>query len=494
MGPNAAAAAPTRATGSWVVDLGAMALLCVISVAWYRDCLLGFFFFDDFWVMRDAARIPPGDIAGFFRFGHAGFELYRPLTTVMFFYALREIFGYDSSGYHAVQLVVFTLNGLLVFAITRRITASATAALAVGILYLLAAGQAVAVYWLAAFTVTGTVFIILLMLWCWLATPPPWRMWCCAGLQVICLLASEHAMTAPVLLAIVTLCTQPRPRWRRCAIDLVPALLVVAAYGVAKLVYFARVRRISSAYSVGLDVGVWLLHLGQYALACFNVTTLLRPGEATATIVGAGLVALLALAACLAVRRSGAWPLLAGGLAFFVVSLAPVFPLRTHYKDHYVGLAAFGMGLAVVAVCQLITRRWRGLAASIAAGVLLLDVATAGRAWRDNPIFRLVVGGSKNAAAWVGTLQQVALRDGNSLTVFVPRDPTTSTVFSMGEVQRYFPSLPGQVVVFNPGRLPAAAANGIVIHRAAALAPGRPLPGWEPRWAILRRIGTLCRG
>jgi hypothetical protein len=74
--------------------------------------------------------------------------------------------------------------------------------------------------------------------------------------------------------------------------------------------------------------------------------------------------------------------------------------------------------------------------------------------------------------------------------VFVPADPTTGTLFTMGEVQRYFPSLPGQVVVFKADRLPAAAATGIVIHKPDGPTPGRPLPGWEPRWDFLRRIGT----
>ena len=184
-------------------------------------CLLGFFFFDDFWVMRDAASIAPGDVSGIFRLSHAGFQLYRPLTTVGFFYALRAVFAYDASGYHAVQLIVFTLNSVLAFAIARRLTGSLVAALAVGILSL-APGQAVGVYWLAAFTVTGTAFVILLTLWCWLSTGPPWRVWLCTALQVVGLLASEHAVTIPVLLAIIAACAQPRAQWRRLACEIAP--------------------------------------------------------------------------------------------------------------------------------------------------------------------------------------------------------------------------------------------------------------------------------
>jgi hypothetical protein len=135
---------------------------------------------------------------------------------------------------------------------------------------------------------------------------------------------------------------------------------------------------------MGFDVLVWLQHLGQYAIACFNVATLLEPTERAATFVGGGLVLLLAISIWQSWHRAGAWSLLAAGLGLSVVGLAPVFPLRTHYKDHYIALAALGMALALVAVCQLMTRRWREITVAIAVSVLLVDVVTRGNAWRQN--------------------------------------------------------------------------------------------------------------
>jgi hypothetical protein len=60
----------------------------------------------------------------------------------------------------------------------------------------------------------------------------------------------------------------------------------------------------------------------------------------------------------------------------------------------------------------------------------------------------------------------------------------------MGEVQAYFPSLPATVVVFKPERPPATLATGIVVPKALPRQPGRPLPGWEPRWAFLRDLAS----
>jgi hypothetical protein len=310
--------------------------------------------------------------------------------------------------------------------------------------------------------------------------------WLCTALQVVGLLASEHAVTVPVLLAVIVVCTQPRDRWRRLARDIVPSVLVVAAYGLAKIWYFVRVRPVYPGYRMGFDIVVWLQHLGQYAVACFNVATLLPGVEAVSAFVGGALVALLAISVWQALRRRGPWSLLAAGLAIFVVSLAPVFPLRTHYKDHYIALAALGLALALVAACQFVTRRWRGLTVSIAAAALLLDVASSGRAWRQNPTFALVTNGGDYAAAWVQAVIQAARTDGRGSAVLVPNNPVTASVFVLGQAQDYFPSLPSRVILVKPGTPAASSTPGVMVERAEDLPPDAPLPGWEPRWAALR--------
>src|SRR5215467_918892 len=105
----------TRATANRrrIAAILAMAALAVIALVRFREAVLTFYFLDDFWVMRDAAHVrleSVADVAQFFETGHAGFALYRPLTTVVYAYLLHALFGYDASGHHAFQLLVFALN------------------------------------------------------------------------------------------------------------------------------------------------------------------------------------------------------------------------------------------------------------------------------------------------------------------------------------------------------------------------------------------------
>src|SRR6185369_6661218 len=137
----------------------AVVLLAVYSVARYRDALLSFFFLDDFWLLRTGAEFPWGSLFGFaqvFRPTHVGFQLYRPLTQTGYFALLWPLCGTDATGYHAVQLLAFVAAVLLVFAIARRLTGSVAGATGAGLIYATAPGHAVAVFWLAAFTMIGT--------------------------------------------------------------------------------------------------------------------------------------------------------------------------------------------------------------------------------------------------------------------------------------------------------------------------------------------------
>src|SRR2546427_83917 len=84
-----------------------------------RDTTGTFFHFDDYWVMADAARVhlrQPLDVLQFFVPGHNGFALYRPLSTVAYFYGLNALFGYDHAAYHAAHLTLNVLDAVLVYA------------------------------------------------------------------------------------------------------------------------------------------------------------------------------------------------------------------------------------------------------------------------------------------------------------------------------------------------------------------------------------------
>jgi hypothetical protein len=181
----------------------AAVFIAVYCVARYRDAMLSFFFLDDFWLLRDVSalrRSSPLDLAQVFRPTHVGFQLYRPLTQTGYFALLWSVFGCDASGYHAVQLLAFACTALLVFGIARRLTDSIQAGLGASLIYATAPGHAVSAFWIAAFTMTGTALVVLLMLWAWVRIDSPRRrVAVCTVLQIIGLLASEHAVVGPIL-------------------------------------------------------------------------------------------------------------------------------------------------------------------------------------------------------------------------------------------------------------------------------------------------------
>ena len=120
-----------------LITFAAVIALAAFTLIRFREAVLGFYFLDDFWVLRDASLTQInsiGDLQQFFWFGHGGFRLYRPLTTNAYSYFLQALFGFDSSAHHAFQLLVFLCSVLLVVAIVRRLTRSTIAGLSAGAL------------------------------------------------------------------------------------------------------------------------------------------------------------------------------------------------------------------------------------------------------------------------------------------------------------------------------------------------------------------------
>lgn len=469
---------------------------CIVQ---YRDALLSFFFLDDFWSLREAAAMtwdtPLDDLVRVFKPTHVGFLMYRPLTQRGYFALLRALFGCDASGYHAVQLLAFTWCALLVFGIARRLTDSIRAGLAASLIYAAAPGHALTVFWIAIFTMMGPALVVLLMVWAWLRIATPvWRVAVCTTLQVIGLLAGEHAVCGPILLALVAWRSSRREPWRRQALLLLPSFALVGAYVLLKVWYLTAVSTPYRAYIPSHNPVQWLMNAGHYALGSLNILKLQRsaePGSAS-LVVGAALVLLMIAAAWRAQQSRAGWRLLAIGLAVFLVALVPVVVLPAHFYDYYVGIAALGVGLAVVAACQLVApRAWRSLALASAAGLILFDIVTGQRAAREDPIFLLCIGGGRNGAAWVEAVAAVSDEPG-LLDVAVPRDGTTNSVFGFGRAERVFPGMPPRVSLFRPTSVPAQGTGRVIVSApapsAAQTGPIEHLPCWDARWKWLRQI------
>jgi len=471
----------------------AVVLLAVYSVARYRDVLLSFFFLDDFWLLRTGAEFPWGSLFGFaqvFRPTHVGFQLYRPLTQTGYFALLWPLCGTDATGYHAVQLLMFVAAVLLVFAIVRRLTGSVAAATGAGLIYATAPGHAVAVFWLAAFTMIGTALAVFLMIWAWLRIDDPRpRAIVCTVLQVVALLCSEHAIVAPVLVAAVDWAARRGESWRQRLRLLAPSVAVVAIYASLKVWYFARFPMIKEGYETNTDLIDWITRAGHYALGAVNALQLTRgaePGDG-GLVLGMALLIVLAVALWQGRRGVAAWRLIAAGVAIFYGALLPVLPLTAHFFDYFVGIAALGLAVAVIGICQLLApRHWAGIVLGIGIALAAFDIATGQRAVRHDPIFDLVGGGSRAAASWLNAVSRAT--DVTVKEAVVPTNAVTEAVFKMGHAERLFPKLPPLVIVQPRGQRPAAIPFRAIVPRDDPEAQLRAvtLPGWTPRYAWLR--------
>ncbi|MGH7786556.1 MAG: hypothetical protein ACRERC_06790 [Candidatus Binatia bacterium] len=470
----------------------AMGLLAY-CLARYGDGVLGFFFLDDFWLLRTARSIELGSRTALWAIlepQHAGFGLYRPLTQTGYFYALRQLFALDATGYHAVQLGFFFANTVLVLAIVRRLTASWSRAAAAAILYAAAPGHAVAVYWLAAFTMIGTAFVTFAaMLW-WLTTDGWVRAVGCGILQVIALLCSEHAIVLPVLLCLVGLFgsrAMMPTLWRQLA----PATAVAGGYLAAKLVYFVRVGPPTGSYAMQPDVNASLEHIGRYAAATLNATTLAGIEGASAMTLGIVMVVALTVTALLAARGYPRWRTSALGLGIFVTALLPVLPLTGHYYDYYIGVAAVGVAIAIIGLCDQLPGWSGGLAVLIAAVVVVVDLRTCDRAVVNSPTLRDVVSGQQAAADLIlslGITQRVA---GFQTGVTVARSPITDSVIDAGAAHQVFFTPPVLVTVIGGTTSSSLLADPTIPSVPLYRAPPQEAPfWWIPSLAWVRESVT----
>lgn len=464
--------------------------ICIYCLFLYGDCVRTFFFLDDFWVLRDAARAYDSGWGPLqiFRFGHAGFTLYRPLTTVGYFYVLRAIFGVDSSGYHLVQVFVFALNSILVYALAVHLLESRVASLVTALLYATAPGHAAAVVWLASFTMTGSATAVLAMLWWWTRSGEGIRRSLgCLLLQGVALLSSEHCVVAPALLVVVGAFGPRRQRARTILRDALPAAALAGAYAAAKVVYVLLWPR--PGYRMVIDPAAMVENLGRYVAACFNFLALQTLGPALCTALGVATIGLALWSAGRALTGRSSWRLIALGSSVFLVSLLPVLPLREHQFDHYIGVAAAGAMLALVGALRPLGRHWRPIAIAVFLAVLTTDVRTNARAARRNPIFRLVYGGALASAQWVAAIART-----RATAVLLPRNEVTSNVFGIGQAQRYLLPPPQPVVRLYLARDPRVRPDEVLIDREPTiLHPGDPMPGWEPRWEFIRRLAPAPR-
>jgi hypothetical protein len=496
---------PVRRASLWRAGGTVVAVVVALTAfeVWtYKDCLRSFFHFDDFWVLAAAARVQPHSVRELLRIFEPihGFLLYRPVSTVLYFFTLREAFGYDPTGYHATQIAFQMLNGVLVYAIADSVLFSRPLAAAVALVYVTAPGHAIAACWIALFTMTGTTFFYFLAVWVWVRLDSRWRIPLTLLLFAAALLASEHAVSLPLTLTAASLLLAPQRDWGRTGRELAGFYLMGGGYVVAKLYYIrygladafsdpAARAYAEAGYHVSLEPLSILQHLGRYCAFTVDLLYGRVESDPSALVVGV-LVALLAVGAtvCVGSGRWSARPLrvAAFGLDVFIIGLAPVLVLPAHIYSYYVGIAAMGMALAIVGFAHALPRLSRLTPWAVVVLLLAVHVGSTATAVRGSEEFRFFRSFSDGAARWLYSLRLRA-EVPNLDEVVLPATGLTDTVFNVGRAHQLFLCAGYRVrTVADINAVEPAMNRLILVHPD-------PLPQWaQPQkpWFWLRP----CRG
>ena len=158
------------------------------------------------------------------------FSYFRPLGFLSFA-ADAALWNFRPGGFHITNLVLHTANGLLVFALARRVMTVRMAALA-GALFILHTSNQEAVYWISArFDLLATLFVLATVL---LATRER-AVWVAASLVTfaLALLSKEAALAAPIIVGAYEVFVR-KARTGRVIVVLGLMLAVIAGYAVVR--------------------------------------------------------------------------------------------------------------------------------------------------------------------------------------------------------------------------------------------------------------------
>jgi hypothetical protein len=516
MTPRSRGSDSLRSIGTGIV---VFALLLCWYVARYGDCASYFFHFDDFWVLADASRV--AGVTDIFRPGGGHYLLYRPFSTVGYFWLLQRLFGYDAAPYHAAQLLAHVVNAFLVFGVGSIVLRSRLLGLGAAAIYAAEPGHTIAIYWNALFTMTGTASWYLACLWVSIGGlgPRPNQMApgraagagdalrgaraierlrpvLCFVLFLGALLSSEHGVTLPASLAAASLLLGSDP-WQRVLRRLAPFFLVAVVYSAAKIAYIR--------YGLDADITDPLVNFVfrmNYQPVVDPVETLRLVGFYTGSAigwlhdsspqapswygVGAAMVALLAFSAWWATRSDAGRRMLFGLLLFFI-PLAPVLILPGHPQSCYVGTAGAGIAIALMAATGAMPR-FGTLVSVGAAAVLVTGTLRVGEPQaRASEDFRFFRDFQRGALAWLDGVEEAARQNPGVQEMLLPSNAVTDLVFQHGQAHRLLLEAPYEVhttknLAAEPaiaGRLPVALPGSFRNHTA--------YPGRRPQWDWLRR-------
>ena len=432
----------------------------------------------------------------------------RPWSERAFFMGFSSVFGLEALPFRLWVFLTQCGSLILLNSLTRKLSGSRLAGLLAPVLWTAHSALATPLAWTSAYNQVLSGCFLLGALYLLVRFVETGRVRYFAAQWAVFLLglgAHEVNVVYPALAGAYTLLAA-----RRHFFKTLPMLIPAAAY--VWLHYHAAPPAVSGTYGLYLDAAMLatLWRYWQWALgpAMLEQAALLPRWVAPA---GTALlsVSLLAFALWKLGRRrwTAVFP-----LAWFVITLAPVLPLREHLTDYYLtvplaGLAMLGgWGLAEAASRQW---PWRA-AAALLAGIYLLSCLPQARAWtrfrfeRSREVRTLVLGvgrahqlhpgkaillaGVSDDLFWRGVFDLPFRLVGNPEVYLTPESQATIQAHpEFGEVSDYV--LPGKVAL-------EALDRGEVLVYQVGPARLRNATGWyrevarrlwtaeEPRWVV----------
>ena len=304
----------------------------------------------------------------------------RPWSERGFFLLFFKLFQSNALPYHIAVFVTQSANLVLAGLIVLKLTGSRIAAIAAPLLWTVHVALLTPLCWVSDYNQIQCAFFLLLAFFLYLHD----RYWLQFGVFLLGFGALEVNIVYPALvLSYVLLC---RPERRRL-LHTIPLFVVSAAYYL-----------LHSGFAPTQKTGVYALHFDQalpktlwaYWTFAFAPENSHQP-MLTVLLFTVVILAFIAYAAV----KSQRLPLFF--LLWFLVTLAPILPLRDHISDYYLAIPALGLGgiLALALSTRALPIRFSALAAIAFYLYIQIPVARFGARWylgHTRPVRNLVIG------------------------------------------------------------------------------------------------------
>lgn len=361
-----------RLTAKLIVPLSVIA-----GIAIYAPSLHYGFSQDDFIHLSASQARNAVEVLNFFnpfeRFPDIFF--YRPLTTQLFFFLHRSLFGLNPQAFHVTILSLHGLNTVLVFLLVKKLTRGITekynlvAALDT-LLHSTSAVHFLSLYYISASQQIGRTLFLLLSLLAWISyqeTKRKLQLFLSLTFFSLALLSKETSVVLPFLLLPIEMIRRKNDQLytvvKETSIKMVPYLLILFLYAGIRLFGFQSIFS-EGDYRLTLSPAEILQNFKWYVLWFFGLPEVLstypslglaslKQFAADFPLAGVVLVSSIAtVASSLLVVILGRLPIrvIVGFGLFALLSLVPVLPLYQHRYPQYLDLALVALLPVVILV------------------------------------------------------------------------------------------------------------------------------------------------